>query len=121
MLSSPYLQHALYSLACLSVSINLVGMRRSAEEDKSRVEARMSLLASVKEQLSKEGVIDSKELERLLRLATKTAGRETDKDKVLGDDVSWGDIFSAKTSNSGKEEMSKWDKADLEKFRNEIR
>ena len=104
MLSSPYFQHALYSLACLSVSINLVGMRRSTEEDKSRAKARISILESVKEQLSNSPDVHSKEqVERLMKLANKKA---TAADvRVHGDDVSWGDIFSGRTPNVGEEKI----------------
>lgn len=111
MLSSPYFQHALYSIACLSLSINLLGMRRSAEDDKSRMEARISILESIKEQLTNAGDVDSKELGKLMRLANKLATRETD--RVLGDDVSWSDIFTGKAPKVGKE--SQWEKDDLEK------
>jgi hypothetical protein len=136
MLSSPYFLHALYSIACLSISINLVGTRRFVEEDKSRVQARISLLESVKEQLSKRSIaslqddddVGSKELERLMKLANKTGSSTAsasagttavsrgETDKVLGDDVSWGDIFAGRAPKVvGKEEMSRWEKEDLEK------
>jgi len=122
MLSSPYFQHALYSIACLSISINLVGMRRSTEEEKSRAKARISILESVKEQLAKRpqdnSDLQSKELvERLMKLANKKAEAAAAANKVLGDDVSWGDIFSGRTPSVvvGKEEMSRWEREDLEK------
>jgi hypothetical protein len=96
-------------------------MRRSTEEEKLRAKARISILESVKEQLSKSPQDDnSKEVvERLMKLANKkaTAGAGAGKNKVLGDDVSWGDIFSGRTPSVvvGKEEMSRWEKEDLEK------
>jgi hypothetical protein len=122
MFSSPYLQHALYSIACLSLSINLLSLRRSSEEDKSRVEARTSILESVKERLSKaplhqDSDLDSKELDRLMRLANKMAAAGSGSDRTLGDDVSWSDIFSGKAPKIGSNdsETSRWEKEDLEK------
>ena len=109
-------------------------MRRFAEEDKSRTSARISILESVKEQLAKSPPpndrapsVPSKELERLMKLANRTsAAREVDDsnnnngnnnngNKVLGDDVSWSDIFSGRVPKVDKDEMTRWEREDLEK------
>src|SRR6266498_4828852 len=114
MLSSPYFQHAFYSLACLSISINLVSIRRSTEEDRARVEARLSLLESIREQLRKDPN-NTEELERLMRLSKRTAMKRTEVVDEEGD-VSWSDIFSGKTPKTGKEDdLNRWEKDDLEK------
>lgn len=85
-------------------------MRRFTEEEKSRAKARISILESIKEQLSKNPQDDSdlhskEQVERLMRLANKKAAVADA--KVLGDDVSWGDIFSGRTPNVdvGKEKI----------------
>jgi len=39
-----YFRHALCSIDCLSISVNLVGMRHPAEEEKLRTKARISIL-----------------------------------------------------------------------------
>jgi len=116
MFSSRYFQHAFYSIACLSISINLVGMRRSAEEDRARVEARLTLLESIREQLGKGDDPNNKEeLERLMRLSKRTVTKRAQVVDEEGD-VSWSDIFSGKTPKTGKEDdMSRWEKEDLEK------
>lgn len=119
MLSSPYFQHALYSVACLSISMNIVGMRRAAEEDKARIDARLSILQSLKEHLTKDDSDDNpqqykEELERLMKLAQKSAIRQTD---IVREerDVSWRDIFTGKTPRSaGGEALSRWEKEELE-------
>ena len=118
MFSSRYFQHALYSIACLSISINLVSMRRSTEEDKARVEARLTLLESIREQLTRKGDDANntkEELERLMRLSKRTATKRAQVVDEEGD-VSWSDIFSGKVPKTGKEDdLSRWEKDDLEK------
>lgn len=116
MFSSPYFQHALYSIACLSISINLVGMRRAAEDDKARLEARLSILQSIKTHLTKDDSPQTREeLERLMRLAKKNAIGETGVVREEGD-VSWSDIFAGRAPKiADGEELSRWEKEDLEK------
>ncbi|KAF9523875.1 hypothetical protein CPB83DRAFT_910380 [Crepidotus variabilis] len=125
MLSSPYFRHALYSLACLSISINYVSLKRAVEEDKARIDAKISLLESIREHLRTKDAQDPKaeeELERLTRLYRRP---QTTERGSLKDEITWTQIFSgmpaSKLEKAGLEnEMTRWEKEDLEKIKKEF-
>ena len=62
---SPYLPHVLYSVALTSISINLVSFRKTAEADVARVNAQISILESIKQQLQSRVPLSTDELEKL--------------------------------------------------------
>ncbi|CAA7260387.1 unnamed protein product [Cyclocybe aegerita] len=121
MFSNPYLPHVLYAVALTSVSMNLVSARKEIEDERARRQAQISILQSIKEQLQSEKPLSREELDRLKRLA-----RPSEKDIALraglvGDDVTWGDIFSGKPPVlSRDEEVSKWDQQELDKLKKEL-
>lgn len=118
MLSSQYIPHALSSLLALSLSLNLLSTNKAITSERARTRARLSVLHSLNDHLSKPDSGDPAELERLTRLASKMAGKGTEAQegevKVLGGDVTWTDIFTGKVPVKARGEMSKWDEQDLE-------
>lgn len=121
MFSSPYVLHVFYGLALTSISMNLVSLRRTAEDEKYRITAQLSILDSIRQQLqdAKEP-LSTAELERLRRLAMSSkmggegAGADADGGGAsAGTDVSWSAIFRGKAPVVS-EETSKWDQQDLE-------
>lgn len=121
MFSSPYVLHILYGLAVTSISMNLVSLRRSAEDERYRVEAQLSILDSIRKQLKDTTVpLSTDELNRLRRLAesSKTTAESASvgmngQESSANTDVSWSAIFRGKGPELS-EETSKWDKQDLE-------
>jgi hypothetical protein len=67
--SHRYFPHVLFSLALTTISINLVSHRRTAEDERSRVQARISVLESIKEQLQSGKPLSNEELDRQKKLA----------------------------------------------------
>ncbi|KAF8161493.1 hypothetical protein B0H34DRAFT_796276 [Crassisporium funariophilum] len=125
MFSNRYFPHALFAVALSSVSINLVSQRKSAEDERARVKAQLSILQSIKEQLQSDTPISNDELERLKKLARSAAptnGADAGVTGGLREQVSWSDIFRGRkpTMMDGEQEVSKWDKQDLEKMRKEM-
>jgi len=112
--SSPYFPHALYSLACLSISVNFLSLRRTAEEEKARIQAQISILESIKEQLQAP-TLNANELERLKKLAKPTPKDIAMKVGSGGEEVKWSDVFRGQKPATRDEEVSKWDQQDLEK------
>lgn len=115
---SPYLPHVLYSLALTSLSINLVGRRRTTEDERARVAAQLSILASIKEQLRGEAPLSAAELARLKKLARASAagGEDGGREEGVreGERIPWGDVFRGKGPGSRGAELSEWDRRDLE-------
>jgi len=111
--SSPYFPHALYSLVCLSISVNFLSLRRTAEEEKARIQAQISILESIKEQLQAP-TLNADELERLKKLAKPTPKDIAMKVGSGGEEVKWSDVFRGQKPAT-RDEVSKWDQQDLEK------
>jgi hypothetical protein len=111
---SPYLPHVLYSLALTSVSINLVGKRKSVDDEKSRVEAQISILESLKEQLLSKTPPSVAEIERLKKLARPAGEDVATKPLPKEEETTWSTIFSGKGPSLKEGELSKWDQEDLE-------
>ncbi|KAF8959961.1 hypothetical protein BDZ97DRAFT_1922565 [Flammula alnicola] len=117
---SPYFPHVLYSVALTSISINLVSQRKKAEDEKSRVQAQISILESIKQQLQSNKPLSTDELERLKKLARASAG-DAELAAAPKEEITWGDIFGGKKPVVAEdEEVSKWDKQDLESLRKEM-
>lgn len=110
--SNRYFPHALFAIALTSISINLVSHRRTAEEERSRVQAQISVLGSIKDQLQSGKPMSNEELDRLKKLA-----RSADNDRESHKAVSWTNVFRSVRKpqpSDGEAEISKWDKQDLE-------
>ncbi|GLB41655.1 hypothetical protein LshimejAT787_1002550 [Lyophyllum shimeji] len=108
---SPYLPHAIYSVAIISLSIHLVNQRKLASEERARIAARTSILESIAEQLRSDKPLSENELEKLKRLARPL---EHDPAQEVGETVGWKDIFFGRKKKEGEPEMSKWEKRDVE-------
>jgi len=69
MFASSYLPHALYSAAIISLSIHLVNQQRTSSDERGRLNAQISVLQSISQQLQSGKPLSRQELERLKRLA----------------------------------------------------
>ena len=113
--SNRYFPHALFAIALTSISINLVSHRRTAEDERSRIQAQISVLESIKEQLQSDKPLSNEELEKLKKLVRPVdTGREAEHHKE--EEVSWTNVFRSRKTQvlDGEAELSKWDQQDLE-------
>ncbi|KAF5322622.1 hypothetical protein D9619_002078 [Psilocybe cf. subviscida] len=117
---SPYLPHVLFSLALTSVSINLVGKRKSVDDEKARVQAQISILESLKEQLLSKNPPSVAEIERLKKLARPAVEDAATKPLSKEEETTWSTIFSGKGPALKDGELSKWDQEDLRALRKEL-
>ncbi|TEB38053.1 hypothetical protein FA13DRAFT_720295 [Coprinellus micaceus] len=114
---SPYVPHAIYGMAILSISIHLVNAKKTAEEDRTRLQSRESILGQIRDQLKVEGKgVNWEEVDRLKRLARPV---ENDGDRLLPEvKLSWTDVFYGRKLPKEGDELSEWERKDLEKLRN---
>ena len=111
--SNRYFPHALFAVALTSISINLISHRRTAEGERSGIQAQISVLESIKEQLQLDKPLSNEELAKLKRLVRPVdEGRDTESHKAA---VSWRNVFRASRASDGEPELRKWDQEDLEK------
>lgn len=103
---SGYRPHLLYSLAITSLSIHLIYHRKFSEGQRAQINAQISILQDISQQLRSNKVLSKDELERLRNLARPseaafediTAGTMTWKEALLGkkqkqdDDKSWKSV-----------------------------
>ncbi|KAG6811884.1 hypothetical protein H0H92_005410 [Tricholoma furcatifolium] len=113
---SPYLPHAIYSVAIITLSIHLVNQRKQVDEDRSRIAAKTSILESIRDQLRSNKLVSQDELERLKRLATRSPERET-ADEGPHQSIRWKEVF---TGRKRGEEFDKWEKKEVEKLQEEL-
>ncbi|XP_006461449.1 hypothetical protein AGABI2DRAFT_192954 [Agaricus bisporus var. bisporus H97] len=119
MLNTTYLPHALYSIAITSISIHLVGQKRTIAEDRARIAARISTLESVAGQLRDGKHLSLEELDRLQRLARPPSSSSAERVQPIREEIGWREtIFGRKRSL--ETEMSEYDRRDWEKVRKEI-
>ncbi|TFK45104.1 hypothetical protein BDQ12DRAFT_621724 [Crucibulum laeve] len=111
MFTSPYFPHALYSVAITSISIHLVGKKRSIEDERARISAQTSILESIKAQLQSDKSLSNDELGRLKKLARPPPSDEATKKEAIG----WKEIIFGGRKKEG-DELSDWDKKDLAKM-----
>ncbi|KAF8341049.1 hypothetical protein F5887DRAFT_1074577 [Amanita rubescens] len=116
-IATRYIPHTVFAIAVTTISIHLVDKRRTYSDEEASVNARISILETIAEQLrldsQKSG--SNETLERLKRLArrplvkdnTPTAGREEGM-------ISWKDVLFGRKQSPG-DELSHWEKKDLEK------
>ncbi|KAF5316895.1 hypothetical protein D9611_003612 [Ephemerocybe angulata] len=113
---SPYLPHAIYALAVTSISINVVNAKKVAEEDRTRIQTRESILKQIREHLRSPKPVPWEEVERLKKLA-RPAKADSD-DRILPEvKLSWTDVFYGRKMPKEEDELSEWDKRDLEKLK----
>jgi hypothetical protein len=111
MLVSSYFPHALYSAAIISLSIHLVNQQRSSSDDRARLNAHISVLQSISQQLQSGKPLSSHELERLKRLSRPA---RFSSESQLKEPIGWKEvIFGRKTNDSSG--ISTWDQKDVEK------
>ena len=115
-IATGYIPHALYAIAVTSISIHLVNKRRSFSDEKANVNARMSILETITEQLRSDKSISNEELERLKRLARAPVKNES---TAGGEHISWKEVIFNRKRPAG-DELSSWEKKDLEKGSNSL-
>ncbi|KAF8891868.1 hypothetical protein BD779DRAFT_1513580 [Infundibulicybe gibba] len=117
MFSTAYLPHTLYSIAITSISIHLVSQRRASSDERARINAQISILQTISQQLRSPEPLSHDELERLRRLA-RPASIEAGVD-IPKEEIGWKEVIfgQRKTQEDG---MSEWDKKDLEKVQLDI-
>ncbi|KAG5654187.1 hypothetical protein H0H81_006569 [Sphagnurus paluster] len=116
---SPYLPHAIYSVAIVSLSIHLVNQRKLAGDERARIAAQTSILESISEQLRSNKAISGDELERLKRLA-RPLEHNPATEGIPGESIGWREIFLGRKKEEGAPEMSKWEKKDMEKMNQDL-
>jgi hypothetical protein len=111
MLVSSYFPHALYSAAIISFSIHLVNQQRSSSDDRARLNAKISVLQSISQQLQSSNPLSNHELERLRRLVRPV---QSPSEYQLKEHIGWKEvIFGRKPIDSSG--ISAWDQKDVEK------
>jgi len=116
--SNRYFPHAFFAVALTSISINLISHRRTAEGERSGIQAQISVLESIKEQLQSDKPLSNEELAKLKRLVRPVdEGREAESHKA---EVSWTNVFRTGRASDGEPELRKWDQEDLEKLQKEM-
>lgn len=118
---SPYLPHALYAIAVTSLSIHISNQKKTSEEEKTRLETRLSILQQVRDHLrNTDKPVPWDEIERLKKLTrttTQSAVEDKSDGRVLPEvKLSWTDVFyGRKLPKEDEVVLSEWDKKDLEK------
>jgi len=113
--ATSYIPHALYAIAVTSISIHLVSKRRTFEDERANVNARISLLESIAKQLRSDKPINDEEVERLKRLARDPVKRDEETAKSKSEEISWKEVFLGQKRQSDSD-LSPWEKKDLEKI-----
>lgn len=100
--------------------MNLVSQRKTTEEERYRMTARLSILESIKQQLESTDALSSDELDRLKKLA-KNQYEDADADSNVKAgvaeskaEVKWSDIFRGTKPAETETTVNKWDKQDIE-------
>ncbi|EAU91871.1 hypothetical protein CC1G_04638 [Coprinopsis cinerea okayama7 len=116
---SPYVPHALYAIAVTSISIHIVGHKRESEEERTRYESRISILEQIRDHLRNPNSTTSKdEIERLKRLARPLKeDPHADGRKLPEVEIGWRDVWFGRKLPKEDEELSEWDKKDLERLK----
>ena len=113
--------HALYAIAVTSLSIHISNQKKTSEEEKTRLETRISILQQVRDHLrNTDKPVPWDEIERLKKLTRPTKSEEEDKGdgRILPEvKLSWTDVFYGRKLPKEEDEvvLSEWDKKDLEK------
>ncbi|KAG6918953.1 hypothetical protein DXG01_010192 [Tephrocybe rancida] len=115
---SPYLPHAIYSVAIITLSIHLVNQRKLAIDERAHVAAQTSILESIREQLQSDKPLSNEELVRLKRLARPIEHNAAD--GVPEKTIMWREIFLGRKKAEGTPEMNKWEKKDMEIMQKDI-
>jgi len=118
--SNRYFPHAFFAIALTSISIHLVSHRRTVEEERSRIQAQISVLESIKEQLQSDKPLSNGELERLKKLARPVDTGHEQREVESHKEVGWTNIFRGRKRSDAEAELSKWDQQDLDKLQKEI-
>lgn len=112
-MSLRYAPHIVYSLALTSISMHMLFQRRIAQEDRSQISAKISILESLVDRFGQGEQIDRKELLRLRKLAG-VLDPQTSENTYGDSKTEWKDVVLGR-----KEQVvvSGWDQKDWEKGR----
>jgi len=117
MLARSYLPHTLYTVAIISLSVHLVNQRKTASEERARVDAQVSILRSISEQLQSGKPQSAEGLERMKRLARSP--EQLPFTSLPKESIGWKEaIFGRKASN--EPQTGVWDQRDIDKLRKDL-
>src|SRR5262245_60846923 len=108
----PYLPHVLYSVALTSLSMHLLVPRQAGAEQRARISGQLSLLESLAQTLRSNAPISEAEVDKLKKLARAHARVSNNDAQRSG--LSWRDVFRSSRNSESGEELSEWDKKDIE-------
>jgi len=115
-IATKYVPHTVFAIAVTTISIHLVDKRRTYSDEEASIKARISILETITEQLR----LDSQRpgsnetLERLQRLARRPLVKDNTTIVEREEGISWKDILFGRKPSPG-DELSHWEKKDLEK------
>ncbi|KAF8627767.1 hypothetical protein AX17_006132 [Amanita inopinata Kibby_2008] len=125
-IATGYIPHALYATAITSLSIHLVHHRKSADDEKTSVKTRISILESIAEQLRTDKSVSREALDRMKRLARAPLVKAEEwksegggEGGGEGERISWKEVVFGRRRETDGEELSHWEKKDLEKVQQE--
>lgn len=118
-IATRYIPHTVFAIAVTTISIHLVNKRTTYSDEEASVKARISILENIAAQLrlNSQSPASNETLERLKRLASRPLVK--DKTPIAGKEegmISWKDVVFGRKRSAG-DELSHWEKKDLEKGR----
>ena len=115
MFATWFLPHVVYSVAITSVSIHLVYQRKISNDERAQINAQISILESISQQLQSNKSLSDNELERLKRLAYPVKDREYSVAGILKEEIRWKDVILGRKRSDGVADSTDWDKKDIQK------
>ena len=115
MFATWFLPHLIYSVAITSVSIHLVYQRKISNDERAQINAQISILESISQQLQSNKPLSDNELERLKRLAYPVKDREYSVAGILKEEIRWKDVILGRKRSDGVADSTDWDKKDIQK------
>jgi hypothetical protein len=112
MVAQTYLPHVLYSVAVISLSMHLVSERKTSSDERARMNARISILQSISEQLQSGRPLLSDDLERTKRLTRFP--EQSLFEFGLKDPIGWKEVIFGQKGSSTPQ-IGVWDQKDIEK------
>jgi hypothetical protein len=112
MFATWYLPHVIYSVAITSISIHLLHQRKASNDEQAQINAQISILESISQQLRSTEPLSDNELERLKNLAK---GRGDSVGGILKEKISWKDVILGRQMSDDLTDSTQWDKKDMQK------
>ncbi|KAH7908946.1 hypothetical protein BJ138DRAFT_1115398 [Hygrophoropsis aurantiaca] len=114
-----YLPHLLSSTALTSISIHLLWQRKSAEEDRARANAHISILTDLVGQLRSGKSLEDDEIKRLRNLA-RIHNQPEPGTEGSGGGIRWTEVLWGRKAPEEQVVSDGWEQKDLEQLRREF-